>query len=138
MSIDASIDAVRFSKPIPLGWYSAGRLVDLPADLIATGDETGAVLLFQACAQELVAWHDGVKFRVADAFCPHLGAHHRVPRLGSPVLPHPRSHCAWHSVTAEISAFLRAQAKDDETIAGQGDLPGCPVPGKGVGTVLAQ
>ncbi|WP_395152352.1 aromatic ring-hydroxylating dioxygenase subunit alpha [Ilumatobacter sp.] len=75
MSIDASTNAVRFPKPIPFGWYSAGRVVDLPWDLIATGDQAGAVFSFQACGQELVAWHDGAQFRVADAFCPHLGAH---------------------------------------------------------------
>jgi nitrite reductase/ring-hydroxylating ferredoxin subunit len=75
MSIDASIDAERFSKPIPFGWYSVRRLVDLPSDLIAGGDDPGAVFSFQACGQELIAWHDGAKFRVADAFCPHLGAH---------------------------------------------------------------
>ena len=67
--IDASIGADRFPHSIPFGWYSAGRVAELPTDIGST------VWSFQACGRELVAWHDGAQFRVADAFCPHLGAH---------------------------------------------------------------
>jgi nitrite reductase/ring-hydroxylating ferredoxin subunit len=69
--IDASIGARRFPKPIPFGWFSIGRERDLPAG-VRDGDDVHA---FQAVGRELVAWHDGEAYRVADAFCPHLGAH---------------------------------------------------------------
>ena len=69
-TVDAGIGASRFSRPIPFGWFSAGRVRDLP---IAAGD-TG-VWSFQAVGRELVGWHDGTAYRVADAYCPHLGAH---------------------------------------------------------------
>lgn len=69
-SIDASIGARRFPRPIPFGWFSAGRLRDLPI-----AEQGEGVWSFQAVGTELVAWHDGTQFRVADAFCPHLGAH---------------------------------------------------------------
>jgi phenylpropionate dioxygenase-like ring-hydroxylating dioxygenase large terminal subunit len=52
---------------MPNGWYC-----------VVVGDELarGAVLPVTALGKELVAWrgHDGVA-HVADAFCPHLGAH---------------------------------------------------------------
>jgi nitrite reductase/ring-hydroxylating ferredoxin subunit len=75
MAIDAGIGAVRFPRPLPFGWFSAGRIDDIPSDLVAADGEAGAVWSFQAVGRELVAWHDGETYRIADAFCPHLGAH---------------------------------------------------------------
>ena len=74
-TIDSSVGAVRFPMPIPFGWFSAGRIDEIPSDLIASDGQAGAVWSFQAVGRELVAWHDGAQYRVADAFCPHLGAH---------------------------------------------------------------
>ncbi len=73
--IDASIGAPRFPYPIPFGWFSACRVADLPSDLIAADGEAGSVWAFRAVGREMIAWHDGGSYRVADAFCPHLGAH---------------------------------------------------------------
>jgi len=68
-AIDATIGARRFDGPIPFGWYSVGRIAELPTDI---GESAWS---FQACGLELVGWHDGQQYRVAEAFCPHLGAH---------------------------------------------------------------
>lgn len=73
--LDATIGARRFPHPIPFGWYSIGRLRDLPAEMVPEPGVPGEVLSLQAVGRELVAWHDGTTYRVADAFCPHLGAH---------------------------------------------------------------
>ncbi|NND74882.1 MAG: Rieske 2Fe-2S domain-containing protein [Ilumatobacter sp.] len=74
-NIDARIGAARFPFPIPFGWFSIGRLHELPTDLVPAAGESGAVWAFHAVGRELIAWHDGDEYRVADAFCPHLGAH---------------------------------------------------------------
>ncbi|MEL6891535.1 MAG: Rieske 2Fe-2S domain-containing protein [Actinomycetota bacterium] len=70
MTIDATIGARRFPKPIPFGWFSVGRESEL-----GLRDEPSAVRAIQAVGRELVVWFDGSDYRVADAFCPHLGAH---------------------------------------------------------------
>lgn len=74
-TIDARIGAPRFPLPIPFGWFSIARLRELPSDLLPAAGQSGAVLAVRAMGRELVAWHDGEAYRVADAFCPHLGAH---------------------------------------------------------------
>jgi nitrite reductase/ring-hydroxylating ferredoxin subunit len=55
-----------FPFPLPYGWFSLGRLDELPNDVVAP---------IRAFGRDLVLWqsHDG--HHVADAYCPHLGAH---------------------------------------------------------------
>lgn len=56
-----------FPFPLPFGWFSLGRLDELPADEVAT---------VAAFGTELVLWRDAAGDRhVAEAWCPHLGAH---------------------------------------------------------------
>lgn len=57
----------RQSFPIPFGWFSLGRVDELPADdVVATS----------AFEEELVVWRDHTgERRVSGAWCPHLGAH---------------------------------------------------------------
>ena len=53
--------------PIPFGWFSLGRIDELP-------DEDAFPV--DAFDEELVVWRDDAGDRhVADAWCPHLGAH---------------------------------------------------------------
>jgi phenylpropionate dioxygenase-like ring-hydroxylating dioxygenase large terminal subunit len=56
-----------FPFPVPYGWFSLGRLDELPTDDAAPTSAFG---------QELVLWRgpDGER-HLADAWCPHLGAH---------------------------------------------------------------
>lgn len=56
----------RFPFPIPLGWFSVGRLDELPKEDVAP---------LQAFGRDLVLWRDAAGHHVADAWCPHLGAH---------------------------------------------------------------
>ena len=56
-----------FPFPVPYGWFSLGRTDELP---------TAEVSAVQAFGEELVLWGDGDGHRhLADAWCPHLGAH---------------------------------------------------------------
>jgi nitrite reductase/ring-hydroxylating ferredoxin subunit len=57
----------RFPFPVPYGWFSLGRLDELP-------DADAAPV--HAFGEDLVLWRgpDGIR-QVADAWCPHLGAH---------------------------------------------------------------
>ena len=57
----------RHPFPVPLGWFSLGRVDELPDD---------DVTRLTAFGRELVLWRGpgGVR-HLADAFCPHLGAH---------------------------------------------------------------
>jgi nitrite reductase/ring-hydroxylating ferredoxin subunit len=52
--------------PIPFGWFSVGRLDELDPATVTPAEAVG---------RDLAVWHDGVDWRVFDAFCPHLGAH---------------------------------------------------------------
>ena len=53
--------------PIPNGWYTIAESTDI---------EVGQILSLVAVGRELVAYRDqGGEARVADAHCPHLGAH---------------------------------------------------------------
>ena len=56
----------RFPFPVPYGWFSLGRVDELPAADVAP---------LTAFGEELVLWRDDSGHRVADAWCPHLGAH---------------------------------------------------------------
>jgi len=56
-----------FPFPVPYGWFSLGRLDELP------GADAAPAYAF---GRELVVWREGEEgHRVADAWCPHLGAH---------------------------------------------------------------
>jgi nitrite reductase/ring-hydroxylating ferredoxin subunit len=56
-----------FPFPVPYGWFSLGRLDELP---------TPEVSPLGAFGQELVLWRDcDRQYHLADAWCPHLGAH---------------------------------------------------------------
>jgi phenylpropionate dioxygenase-like ring-hydroxylating dioxygenase large terminal subunit len=55
-----------FPFPLPYGWFSLGRLDELPAEDVAP---------LRAFGQDLVLWRSPDGHRVADAYCPHLGAH---------------------------------------------------------------
>ena len=56
-----------FPFPVPYGWFSLGRTDELP---------TAEVSPLQAFGEELVLWRDGDgHHHLADAWCPHLGAH---------------------------------------------------------------
>ncbi len=56
-----------FPFPVPYGWFSLGRTDELP---------TAEVSPLQAFGEELVLWRDGDgRHHLADAWCPHLGAH---------------------------------------------------------------
>lgn len=60
----------RFPFPLPYGWFSVGRLDELP-------DEPVTSVRYQDT--DLVVWRDDAggepAYRVFDAYCPHLGAH---------------------------------------------------------------
>ena len=60
----------RFPFPLPYGWFSVGRLDELP-------DEPVTSVRYQGT--DLVVWRDDAggepAYRVFDAYCPHLGAH---------------------------------------------------------------
>ncbi len=56
----------RFPFPVPYGWFSLGRLDELPGEPVAP---------ISAFGRDLVLWRDHDGPRVADAYCPHLGAH---------------------------------------------------------------
>jgi phenylpropionate dioxygenase-like ring-hydroxylating dioxygenase large terminal subunit len=57
----------RHPFPIPFGWFSLGRIDELPDD---------DVFPVTAFDEELVVWRDAAGERhVAEAWCPHLGAH---------------------------------------------------------------
>jgi nitrite reductase/ring-hydroxylating ferredoxin subunit len=56
----------RFPFPLPYGWFSVGRLDELPDD---------PVVRIRAVGRDLVVWRDGDERHVFDAYCPHLGAH---------------------------------------------------------------
>lgn len=63
----AFTDEPRHPFPVPFGWFSVGRVDELPE-----ADVAGVV----AFGRELVLWRDGDGSRhLAEAFCPHLGAH---------------------------------------------------------------
>jgi phenylpropionate dioxygenase-like ring-hydroxylating dioxygenase large terminal subunit len=55
-----------FPFPVPFGWFSAGRLDELP---------DAAISELRYVGRDLVLWRDGDDFRLFDAYCPHLGAH---------------------------------------------------------------
>jgi nitrite reductase/ring-hydroxylating ferredoxin subunit len=55
-----------FPFPLPYGWFSLGRLDELPTDAVAP---------IRAFGRDLVLWRTQAGFHVADAYCPHLGAH---------------------------------------------------------------
>ncbi len=55
-----------FPYPLPYGWFSLGRLDELPAADVAP---------IRAFERDLVLWRTLDGYRVADAYCPHLGAH---------------------------------------------------------------
>lgn len=63
---DAGKPGRRFPFPLPFGWFSLGRLDELPTEPVAPVGAFG---------RDLVLWTDGTDHRVFDAFCPHLGAH---------------------------------------------------------------
>jgi len=54
--------------PVPYGWFSLGRLDELP---------TAPVAPAYAFGHDLVLWRDGADstYRASAAWCPHLGAH---------------------------------------------------------------
>ena len=56
-----------WTKPVPMGWYSAGYSHEF---------ETGQVAERRFVGRDLVVWReaDGTP-HVVDAYCPHLGAH---------------------------------------------------------------
>jgi phenylpropionate dioxygenase-like ring-hydroxylating dioxygenase large terminal subunit len=56
----------RFPFPMPYGWFSLGRLDELPSDPVAT---------VRAFDQDVVIWRDGDSRHVVGATCPHMGAH---------------------------------------------------------------
>lgn len=56
----------RFPFPLPLGWFSVGRVDELPAEPVSTHRLFG---------RDLVLWQDGDDRYLVDATCPHLGAH---------------------------------------------------------------
>jgi len=60
------VNGRRFPFPVPYGWFSVGRLDELPAE---------AVSPLRAFGRDLVLWRDGDDHHVFDAYCPHLGAH---------------------------------------------------------------
>jgi nitrite reductase/ring-hydroxylating ferredoxin subunit len=51
---------------MPYGWFSLGRLDELPTEKVAASNAFG---------EDLVLWRTGDNYQVADAYCPHLGAH---------------------------------------------------------------
>ena len=55
-----------FPHPLPYGWFSLGRLDELPEQDVAP---------MRAFGRDLVLWRTPDAFLVADAYCPHLGAH---------------------------------------------------------------
>src|SRR4249919_3838106 len=63
---DALIDAPRHPFTVPHGWFSLGRTDELP-DV-----DVGPITAF---GRELVLWRNDGEHHLADAFCPHLGAH---------------------------------------------------------------
>jgi len=58
--------STRFPFPLPHGWFSLGRVDELPPDPVAP---------VEAFDRKLVLWRDDDGHHVADAFCRHLGAH---------------------------------------------------------------
>src|SRR4051812_28747309 len=56
----------RFPFGVPFGWFSLGRVDELPAEEVAP---------LEAFGMELVLWRDGGAHHLAEAWCPHLGAH---------------------------------------------------------------
>jgi phenylpropionate dioxygenase-like ring-hydroxylating dioxygenase large terminal subunit len=56
----------RFPYPLPYGWFSLGRVDELPGT---------PVVPLEAFGLQLVLWHDGDTYHVTEAWCPHLGAH---------------------------------------------------------------
>ena len=56
----------RFPFPIPYGWFSLGRIDELPAESVSTHRLFG---------RDLVLWQDGDDRHLVDSTCPHLGAH---------------------------------------------------------------
>ena len=55
-----------FPFPLPYGWFSLGRLDELPTEEVAP---------VRAFGRDLVLWQVPDGYRLADAYCPHLGAH---------------------------------------------------------------
>jgi nitrite reductase/ring-hydroxylating ferredoxin subunit len=55
-----------FPFPLPYGWFSLGRLDELPSETVAP---------MRAFGRDLVLWQTDDGHQVADAYCPHLGAH---------------------------------------------------------------
>ena len=97
MSITFEAPQRSWTKPVPMGWYSAGYSHEF---------ETGQVAERRFVGRDLVVWReaDGTP-HVVDAYCPHLGAHlglrgmrrgrpHRlpVPPLGIRRRGHQRRH----------------------------------------------
>ena len=67
MSIIACEKTTNMLPNYPMGWYSLGRSHEL---------QVGEVKSAQACERELVMYRTrSGKVAVADAYCPHLGAH---------------------------------------------------------------
>ena len=56
----------RLPFPVPYGWFSLGRLDELPEDEVTP---------IHAFGEDLVLWRDSEGHHLADAWCPHLGAH---------------------------------------------------------------
>ena len=56
----------RFPFPIPYGWFTVGRVDELPAEPVSSHELFG---------RQLVLWQDGGERHLVDATCPHLGAH---------------------------------------------------------------
>lgn len=56
----------RFPFPLPFGWFSVGRVDELPDEPVAP---------VRAFDRDLVLWRDDDGHHLADAHCPHLGAH---------------------------------------------------------------
>jgi nitrite reductase/ring-hydroxylating ferredoxin subunit len=57
---------LNFPFSLPHGWFSLGRLDELPAEDVAP---------IRAFGLDLVLWRTTSDYRVAEAYCPHLGAH---------------------------------------------------------------
>lgn len=55
-----------FPFPMPFGWFSVGRVDELPPEPVAR---------LRYFGQELVLWQDGSTRHLVHAACPHLGAH---------------------------------------------------------------
>lgn len=52
--------------PVPFGWFSLGRVDELPDDDVAP---------LRAFGHDLVLWRSPAGHNLSEAYCPHLGAH---------------------------------------------------------------